>query len=123
MVYAAVPIDVEIQKITAPEKRALDEYLGRESRKSYFSEFLSNENVPVVLGGFIAGFLGVKLADDIIEDLESRVGKVSKQIKDGIRETVNIQIQTPLITTPGGKPFQPPGVKLSDLIDYAVERL
>jgi hypothetical protein len=123
MVFAAVPDDITIEKLTVPEKRALDEYLGRESRKSYFSEFLSNENVPVVLGGFIAGFLGVKLADDIIADLESRVGKVSQQIKDGIKETVNIRVQAPLITTPGGKPFQPPGIKLSDLIDYAAGKL
>ena len=43
--------------------------------------FLANENVPVVIGGFIAGFLGVKLAEDIITDLESRVGKLSADVK------------------------------------------
>ena len=119
MVYEAVPIDVELQKVTAAERDALSRYKIHEN----INTFLANENVPTVIGGFIAGFLGVKLAEDIIADLESRVGKVSQQIKDGITETVNIRVQAPLITTPGGKPFQPPGVKLSDLIDYAVERL
>jgi hypothetical protein len=123
MVFAVVPDDVTIQKITGPEKRALDDYLGVERRESYLSKFLANENVPVVLGGFIAGFLGVKLAEDIIEDLESRVGKLSKEIKDGITETVNIRIQAPLITTPSGKPYRPPDVKLSDFLDYATAQL
>ena len=119
MAYEAVPIDVEIQKVTAAERDALSRYKIHEN----INTFLANENVPTVIGAFIGGFLGVKLADDIIADLESRVGKVSKQIKDGIRETVNIQIQTPLITTPGGKPFKPPGVKISDLFDYATAQL
>ena len=123
MVFAVVPDNVTIEEITAAQKRALDEYLGVERRESYFSKFLANENVPVVLGGFIAGFLGVKLAEDIIEDLESRVGKLSKEIKDGITETVNIRIQAPLITTPSGKPYRPPDIKLSDLIDYASGKL
>ena len=119
MVFVAVPDGITIKKLTAPEKRALDEYLGVERRESYFSKFLANENVPVVLGGFIAGFLGVKLAEDIIADLEARLGKLSEDIKDGIKETVNIRVQAPLITTPSGKPFQPPSIKLSDIIDYA----
>ena len=119
MVYEAVPIDVEIQKVTAAERDALSRYKIHEN----INTFLANENVPTVIGAFIGGFLGVKLAEDIIEDLESRVGKVSKQIKDGITETVNLRIQAPLITTPSGKPFRPPDVKLSDLLNYATAQL
>jgi hypothetical protein len=88
MVFAVVPDNVTIEEITAAQKRALDEYLGVERRESYFSKFLANENVPVVLGGFVAAFLGVRLAEDIIADLESRVGKVSADVKEGIRKTV-----------------------------------
>ena len=119
MAYEAVPEGVEIQKLTAAERDALSRYKIHEN----INTFLANENVPVVVGGFIAGFLGVKLAEDIIADLESRVGKVSQQIKDGITETVNLRIQAPVITTPTGKPFRPPDVKLSDLLDYAVGKL
>ena len=119
MAYEAVPIDVEIQKLTAAERDALSRYKIHEN----INTFLANENVPTVIGGFIAGFLGVKLAEDIIADLESRVGKVSQQIKDGITETVNIRVQAPLITTPSGKPFKPPSIKLSDLLDYAAGKL
>ena len=119
MVYEAVPDDVEIQKLTSAQRDALSRYKIHEN----INTFLANENVPVVIGGFIAGFFGVKLAEDIIADLESRVGKVSQQIKDGITETVNLRVQAPLITTPSGKPFKPPSIKLSDLLDYAAGKL
>ena len=119
MVYEAVPDDVEIQKLTSAQRDALSRYKIHEN----INTFLANENVPVVVGGFIAGFLGVKLAEDIIADLESRVGKVSQQIKDGITETVNLRIQAPVITTPSGKPFSPPTIRVSDLLDYATAQL
>ena len=119
MAYEAVPDDVEIQKLTSAQRDALSRYKIHEN----INTFLANENVPVVVGGFIAGFLGVKLAEDIIVDLESRVGKVSQQIKDGITETVNLRIQAPIITTPSGKPFQPPSIRVSDLLDYATAQL
>ena len=119
MVYEAVPVDVALQKVTAAERDALSRYKIHEN----INTFLANENVPTVIGGFVAGFLGVKLAEDIIADLESRVGKVSQQIKDGITETVNIRVQAPLITTPSGKPFKPPSIKLSDILDYAAGKL
>ena len=73
--------------------------------------FLENENVPVVIGGFIAGFLGVKLAEDIITDLESRVGKLSADVKQGIRDTVEIKLPT------FGAPV-PTAPTISDLITY-----
>ena len=77
MVFAAVPVDVTIEKLTGPQKRALDEYLGRESRTNYFTEILGNENIPVVIGGFLAGIFAVNLAEDIIEDLENTVGPIA----------------------------------------------
>ena len=107
MAYEAVPIDVEIQKLTAAERDALSRYKIHEN----INTFLENENVPVVIGGFIAGFLGVKLAEDIITDLESRVGKLSADVKQGIRDTVNIKLPTlgaPVPTAP----------TISDLITY-----
>ena len=51
MVFAAVPDDVTIEKLTAPEKRALDEYLGRETRKSIWEQIAGNEKVPSLIAG------------------------------------------------------------------------
>jgi len=107
MAYEAVPIDVELQKVTALERDALSRYKIHEN----INTFLANENVPVVIGGFIAGFLGVKLAEDIIADLESRVGLVSKDIKEGIKEAVTIKLPT------FGVPA-PVAPTISDLVTY-----
>ena len=51
MVFAAVPDDVTIEKLTGPEKAALDEYLGRESRSSIFQRLASNEKIPSLIAG------------------------------------------------------------------------
>ena len=95
MVYEAVPIDVEIQKITAAERDALSRYKIHENINTLFA----NENTPLVVGGLVTAFFGVRLAEDIIEDLESRVGKVSNNIKDGIKETV-AKVEKELVTDP-----------------------
>jgi len=90
MAYEAVPDDVEIQKLTALERDALSRYKIHEN----INTFLANENVPVVIGGFIAGFLGVKLAEDIIGDLENRLGKLSADTKEDIKNIVNVRLPT-----------------------------
>ena len=51
MVFAAVPKDVTIEKLTAPEKRALDEYLGKETKKSIWEQIAGNEKVPSLIAG------------------------------------------------------------------------
>ena len=112
MAYEAVPIDVEIQKLTAAERDALSRYKIHEN----INTFLANENVPVVIGGFIAGYFGVKLAEDIITDLESRVGKLSEDVKQGIKDTIDIKLPT------FGAPV-PVAPTISDLIDYIQRRV
>ena len=107
MAYEAVPDDVEIQKLTAPERDALSRYKIHEN----INTFLGNENTPIVIGGFIAGFLGVRLAESIITDLESRVGKLSEDVKQGIKDTVDIKLPT------FGAPV-PVAPTISDLVTY-----
>jgi len=51
VVYAAVPDDITIEKLTAPEKVALDEYMGRESRSSILQRLASNEKIPSLIAG------------------------------------------------------------------------
>ena len=104
MPYEAVPIDVELQKVTAAERDAL----SRDKIHENINTFLANENVPVVIGGFIAAILSVRLAEDIITDLESRVGKVSASVKEGIKETVTKKYAV------GGAPV---GVSLEQIIE------
>lgn len=51
MVFAAVPKDVTIEKLTAPQKKALDEYLGKDTRKSILERLASNEKIPSLIAG------------------------------------------------------------------------
>jgi hypothetical protein len=81
---------------------------------------LNNPNTPLVVGGLVTAFFGVKLAEDIIEDLENRLGTLSDDVKQGIKETVNVKIQSPVITTEGGTTFRPPSVTLQQVIDFAL---
>jgi len=111
MAYEAVPEGVEIQKVTAAERDALSRYKVHEN----INVLLANENVPVVVGGFIAGFLGVRLAEDIITDIESRVGKLSEDVKQGIKDTVDIKLPT------FGAPA-PVAPTISDLIKFTQEK-
>jgi len=107
MAYEAVPIDVEVQKVTTAERDALSRHKIHEN----INTILANENFPVVVGGLIAGFFGVKLAEDIITDIESRVGKLSEDVKQGIKDTVDIKLPTL------GAPV-PVSPTISDLITY-----
>ena len=97
MVFAAVPKDVTIEKLTAPEKKALDEYLGKDTRKSILEHIAGNENIPVVIGGFVAGLFAVNVAEGIIEDLEETVGPIAEATKATIRETVEIRLSRPSV--------------------------
>jgi len=105
--YEAVPIEVEIEKLTPGQREALSRYKIHEN----INTFLGNENTPIVIGGFIAGFLGVRLAESIIEDLETRVGKLSDDVKQGIKDSVEIKLPT------FGAPV-PVAPTISDLITY-----
>jgi hypothetical protein len=95
MAYEAVPEGVEIQKLTATERDALSRYKIHENINTLFA----NENMPLVVGGLIASFFGAKLAADIIEDLESSVGKVSQGVKDGITGAI-AKTEKELVTDP-----------------------
>jgi hypothetical protein len=51
MVFAAVPKDITIEKLTAPQKQALDEYLGKDTRKGILERLASNEKIPTLIAG------------------------------------------------------------------------
>jgi len=95
MAYEAVPIDVEIQKLTVAQRDALSRHKIHENLNTLFA----NENMPLIIGGLVASFFGAKLAGDIISDLEEKVGKVSQGVKDGITDTI-AKGEKELITDP-----------------------
>jgi len=122
LAYVLIPDGFTLKKVTKAQQVAVDEYFGRERKGSYIEGFLSNTNTPLVVGGLVTAFFGVKLAEDIIEDLENRLGALSDDVKQGIKDTVNIKIQSPVITTEGGTTFRPPSVTLQQVIDFALGR-
>ena len=52
----------------------------------------------------------------IIADLENRLGALSDDVKQGIKDTVSIKIQSPVITTEGGTTFRPPSVSIDEIL-------
>ena len=112
MAYALIPDGYSLKKVTKLQKDAVDAKRRHDDVVALFN----NPNTPLVVGGLITAFFGVKLAEDIITDIESRLGALSDDVKEGIRDTVNIKIQAPVITTPSGKPFRPPSIKLTDIL-------
>ena len=112
MPYALIPEGFELKKVTKAQEQAVN----AKRRHDDVQAFIEMKTRPSC-GGLITAFFGVKLAEDIIADIESRLGALSDDVKEGIRETVNIKIQAPVITTPSGTPFRPPSIKLKDIIE------
>ena len=116
MPYALIPDGYSLKKVTKLQKEAVN----AKRRHDDVVALLDNPNTPLVVGGLVTAFFGVKLAEDIILDLESRLGALSDDVKQGIKDTVNIKIQSPVITTEGGTTFRPPSVSLEQIIDFAL---
>ena len=109
MPYALIPEGFTLKKVT----KAQEEAVKAKRRHDDTVALLNNVNTPLVIGGLITAFFGVKLAEDIIADLENRLGALSEDVKQGIRDTV---YKPPVITTPGGTPFRPPSISLEQII-------
>jgi hypothetical protein len=82
MVFAAVPDDVTIEKLTAPEKRALDEYLGKETRKSIWEQIAGNEKVPTLIAGGVLLASAPTLLRLIFEALAKQKPEFDLDIKE-----------------------------------------
>jgi hypothetical protein len=114
MVFAAVPDDITIEEITAAQKRALDEYLGRETRKSIFEQIAGNEKVPTLIAGgvLLASiptilrliFDALKKQDDSFDLKEGAIDYLTfqKDLLEGVFELTGAGS----FITPGGSPFE-----------------
>jgi len=109
MPYVLIPDDYTLKKVTKLQGKGVDSKRWHDNVEA----LLSNPNTPLVIGGMITAFFGVKLAEDVIADLENRLGALSEDVKQGIRDTV---YKPPVITTPGGTPFRPPSISLEQII-------
>jgi len=85
MAYEAVPIDVEIQKLTTAQRDALSRHKIHEN----INTFLGNENTPLLIGaGVLAAFLPA-LIEMILQAQE-----------DALNITLTEKQKTTLLTSP-----------------------
>ena len=111
MPYVLIPDGHKLEKATKLQVDAV----SSKRRHDDVVALLANPNTPLVLGGLVTAYFGVKLAEDIIKDIESRVGALSDDVKQGIKDTVDIKLPT------FGAPA-PTAPTLSDLFKFAQER-
>jgi len=107
MAYVLIPDGHKLEKATKLQVDAV----SSKRRHDDIVALLANPNTPLVLGGLVTAFFGVKLAESIIEDLENRLGVLSEDVKQGIKDTVDIKLPT------FGAPV-PTAPTISDLITY-----
>jgi len=107
MAYALIPEGYELKQVTKLQDAAVKD----KRRHDDVVALLANPNTPIVVGGLVAGFFGVRLADAIIGDLENRLGVLSEDVKQGIKDTIDIKL--PTLGAPA-----PTAPTISDLITY-----
>ena len=107
MPYVLIPDGHKLEKATKLQVDAV----SSKRRHDDVVALLANPNTPLVLGGLVTAFFGVKLAESIIEDLENRLGALSEDVKQGIKDTIDIKLPT------FGAPA-PVAPTISDLITY-----
>jgi len=84
MVFAAVPKDVTIEKLTAPQKKALDEYLGKDTRKSILERLASNEKIPTLIAGTALLVSAPTILKIIFEALAKQKPELDIDISEGV---------------------------------------
>jgi len=85
MPYALIPDGYSLKKVTKLEKQAVDD----KRRHDDIVALLNNPNTPVVVGGAIATFFGVRFASDVITDLENKGVALTEEVKQKVREAVD----------------------------------
>jgi len=116
MAYALIPEGFTLEKVTKAEKDAVES----KRRHDDVVALLNNPNTPLVIGGAVAAFFGVRLADDIIADLEKRLGALGDDAKAAVTETVEklnpFNLKLPTFGAPA-----PVAPTLRDLVTFIKE--
>ena len=85
MPYALIPDGYSLKKVTKQQNEAVD----AKRRHDDIVALLNNPNTPVVVGGAVATFFGVRFASDVIQDLESKGVALTDDVKQKVREAVD----------------------------------
>ena len=85
MPFALIPDGYSLKKVTKQQKEAVD----AKRRHDDIVALLNNPNTPVVVGGAVATFFGVRFASDVITDLENKGVALTDDVKQKIRDTVD----------------------------------
>ena len=105
MVFAAVPKDVTIEKLTAPQKKALDEYLGKNTRKAILESLASNEKIPSLIAGAALLASLPKLLSIIIPILAKQIPEIPPGVEEAIdtgKFIIDLNEAIAEIALPGG---------------------
>ena len=123
MPYALIPDGYSLKKVTKAQKEAVD----AKRRHDNVSALLNNPNTPVVIGGAVATFFGVRFASDVIEDLENKGVALTDDVKQKVRDTIdkvnplNVDV-TKIAKGLGADTGPAPSVTVEDLISEARKR-
>ena len=85
MPYALIPDGYSLKQVTKLQKEAVD----AKRRHDDVVALLNNPNTPVVIGGAVATFFGVRFASDVIDDLESKGVALTDDVKQKVRDTID----------------------------------
>ena len=85
MPYVLIPDGYSLKQVTKLQKEAVD---GKR-RHDDIVALLNNPNTPVVIGGAVATFFGVRFASDVIEDLENKGVALTDDVKQKVRDTID----------------------------------
>ena len=85
MAYALIPDGYSLKKVTKLQKQAVDD----KRRHDDIVALLNNPNTPVVVGGTIATFFGVRFASDVINELKADGIAFTEDVERKVREAVD----------------------------------
>ena len=85
MAYALIPDGYSLKKVTKLQKQAVDD----KRRHDDIVALLNNPNTPVVVGGAIATFFGVRFASDVINELKADGIAFTEDVERKVREAVD----------------------------------
>ena len=85
MPYALIPDGYSLKQVTKLQKEAVD----AKRRHDDIVALLNNPNTPVVVGGAIATFFGVRFASDVINELKADGIAFTEDVERKVREAVD----------------------------------
>jgi len=68
MAFVLIPDGFTLKKVTKPEQDAVDEYFGRERRKSYLNNLIDNPTTVTLAVSALTGVFVAPLIKDLFEE-------------------------------------------------------